>query len=1033
MFVSIKRLSVHHTLAALVMAVFSQALFAANDPADTLETIDFARDIRPILGNNCLKCHGPDPSSREADLRLDNLKGILAEIAPGIHPVVPGEPEESELFLRITEPFPEDRMPPPETGLKLTSLEIDLLRQWIQDGAPWQEHWSLEPPHEPIPPVLENQDWPRADLDRFVLSRMHQAGLSPNPPADRYTLIRRLSLDLIGLPPTPEQVKAFVNSTAPDAYERLVDSLLESPHYGQRWASLWLDLARYADTKGYEADRRRTMWPYRDWVVNALNEDMPFDEFTVEQLAGDLLPNATDKDLVATGFHRNTMTNDEGGTDDEEFRVAAVMDRVNTTMTVWMGMTMGCARCHTHKYDPITHEDYYKFFAIFNNTADTDRMDEEPKLTVLSRSTRDQLATLYTQRDEHRRQLDAMVKPSTYHDPGRTEPKPGPAFVPIIDNLLPSTITPDTDDPWPWSSEKGPHAETRVWTIEAGDLFKQRFFTGMYPSYTVVKGDILSVAVRIDPDAPTRELMLQVHTTDDSWEHRAYWGENLIAFGTDNTPARLSIADRPEPGQWMTLEVQTAALGLSPGDQIDGLAFSQHAGRVSWSRAGVLSTQPTSQDWLTSMSVWLEAEAARDHTGLDENLQVLARTNPADERIVRYYLERVHTPTRLALIEPTTKLVQLTARINELEHSGPSMPIMRELEPDARRTTHLLEKGSYLSPAQEVSPGIPEVFAGITPSEPTNRLELAGWVMHPDNPLTSRVLTNRIWAAFFGTGIVSTLDDFGTQGALPTHPELLDWLALDLIESGWSMKQLCRTIVTSATYRQSSLADSEKYAQDPFNTWLARAPRTRLEAEMIRDSALAVSGLLNETLGGPPVFPPQPDGVWKVVYTGDKWTTSIGPDRYRRALYTFWRRTSPYPSMMSFDAPTRELCVARRIRTNTPLQALITFNDPVFVEAAQALARRMMGEAPSHNDPRSIAARGVFLVLSRPATELELDELISLFAAETERLAPDPQAAAALAGNPPVEAPADAIDTEIAAWTSVALVLLNLDEFLTRD
>ncbi len=812
----------------------------------------------------------------------------------------------------------------------------------------------------------------------------------------------------------------------------MVDRLLDSPHFGERFARLWLDLARYADTKGYEADRRRTMWPYRDWVIDAFNADMPFDAFARRQLAGDLLPDPTQDDLIATGFHRNTMTNDEGGTDDEEFRAAAVIDRTNTTMTTWMGLTMGCAQCHTHKYDPITHDDYYRFYAIFNNTADADRMDEEPKLTVIDERHRAKLDELRRQRNQIEAARLAAVNPSAYTDPGRSNGDSEAGFVPFIDDLLPSSYKQDNETPWPWVKHETPNSGSWSWTIDAGEAFLQRFFTEMFPSYTIVEGDRITTAVLLDPDHPTREIMIQVRRSDGRWLHRAYWGENLIEFGAEGTTERLRLGDLPEAGQWVVLDIPVATIGLAPGMQIDGVAFSQYAGRVSWDRTGIVSEAPITQDWKTSLRAWLDLEATRDFAGLDESLHKIADTEPSDERIVRHYLQQVHEPTRVELAKSREQINAVSAQIAAFENAGPKMPIMRELMGDNRRTTRLLEKGSYLSPAHEVSPGVPAVFADVTSDSPTNRLELADWLVNEENPLTARVTVNRLWECFFGVGIVETTDDFGTQGVLPTNPELLDWLALRFVDSGWSMKELCRTIVTSATYRQSSRASSEKRSIDPTNTLLARAPRFRLDAEFVRDSALAVAGLLSPKLGGPPVFPPQPEGVWSVVYSGDKWTTSKGEDRYRRGLYTFWRRTSPYPSMMTFDAVSREICVARRIRTNTPLQALVTLNDPVFVEAAQALARGMMLTADRPDNLRQIAASGFSLSLMRTASDAEVDELVRLFESEQEGLENDAEAAAALAGAPPVDSPPDATTVDIAAWTSVALVLLNLDEFLTR-
>ena len=665
---------------------------------------------------------------------------------------------------------------------------------------PGSTHWAFQPIERPDPPSVQNESWPRNPIDRFILARLEEEGVSPSPPADRRTLIRRVSLDLIGLPPTPEQVRAFVNDERPGAYRRLVDRLLASPAYGERWASVWLDLARYADSKGYEADRYREIWPYRDWVIDAYNTDMPFDRFTIEQIAGDLLESPTRSQKIATAFHRNTMTNDEGGTVDEEFRVAAVMDRADTTGQVWMGLTMGCAKCHDHKYDPISQREYYQFYAFFNQTADSDKNDDRPTIPV----------------------------------------------------------------PTPTQREEIERIETKIAELQE----------------------------KLPKDASSTKES----TKDES-----------------PNPIRAKIAElkkaRPEP---------------------------------------------------------------------------------------------------------------------------PTVPIMRRLPEDKRRETHILLKGNYQNRGQEVKPGVPEAFHSFPEDAPRTRLGLAKWLVDEDNPLTARVVANRYWARMFGIGLVETEEDFGTQGARPTHPKLLDWLASEFMERGWSRKELCRLIVTSATYRQSSHVSPELYRRDPRNRLLARGPRFRLSAEAIRDQALAISGLLSRKMHGPPVMPPQPDGVWQVVYSGKKWKTSKGEDRYRRGLYTYWRRTSPYPSMSAFDATSRSTCTIRRIRTNTPLQALVTLNDPVYVEAAEALARRIMTETAPDADAAQRAAYGFRLCTARPPTGRELDRIVELYQEELGHYRGKPSAARQMATTHLGPAADELNIAELAAWTVVSNVLLNLDEVLMK-
>jgi len=750
--------------------------------------VDYNRDVRPILSKNCYACHGQDEGTREGGWRLDLRDEALKGLKSGATPIVPGSPDESEILARVTEADESLRMPPRKTGDRLTDAEVAVLRRWVGQGAPYAEHWALvKPVARPLPAVTDRA-WPRNGVDAWVLARLEREGLRPSPEADRFTLLRRASLDLRGLPPTPEEVDAFAADAAPGAYERAVDRFLEDPAYGERWARLWLDLARYADSAGYGSDPLRTIWRYRDWVIEAFNRNLPYDRFTVEQLAGDLLPNPTLDQKVATAFHRNTMTNTEGGTDDEEFRVAAVKDRVDTTWQVWLGLTMGCAKCHTHKYDPIRHEEYYRFYAFFDQTADNDQPDERPVIRV----------------------------------------------------------------PLPGQEEAARRVETRLVVL------------------------------------------------------------------------RLAFAAGP--------------------------------------------------------------------------------LKPLAEEIKRLEKERPAVPT---------------------------VPVMEELPRDRRRVTKLMEKGNYLTPGRVVGPDVPAALPPLPAGVAKDRLAMARWVVGPDNPLPARVAVNRYWAALFGTGLVETEEDFGTQGDLPTHPELLDWLAVEYRSLGWDTKAILRTLVTSAAYRQSSRVTPELLTRDPRNRLMSRGPRFRLDAETVRDQALALGGLLSRKMHGPSVFPPQPDGLWQAAFNGQRtWSTSAGDDRHRRALYTFWRRTVPYPSMAAFDAPSREICAVRRTRTNTPLQAFVTLNDPVYVEAAQAVARRVVAEGGP--TPEGRARYALRLALARPPADEQVDALLRLYRTERDRYAGDRAAAVSLAADPLGPLPAGADPAEMAAWTTAANVLLNLDAVLTK-
>ena len=950
--------------------------------------------------------------------------------------------------MRINAADPDDHMPPPDSGKHLTPEQIALLGRWIDAGAPWRNHWSFEPILRHPLPEVRDEEWCESGIDRFVLARLESEGLSPSPRADRATLIRRVTLDLTGLPPTPEEVRAFLADDAPDAYGRLVDHLLASPRFGERWARVWLDLARYADTRGYEKDAGRIIWPYRDWVIRAFNDDMPFDEFTVKQLAGDLLPDATEDDILATAFHRNTMNNDEGGTDDEEFRVAAVKDRVATTFSVWNGLTVNCAECHTHKYDPITQTEYYQAYAFFDQTADADRPDEEPTRAFGSEEHRAQLARIESEISDLESQIERIVDQGVAMarlGPGlvrsdwpATDPLDNPTAWYWIDDDTPPGVTLMADaraSPWRWiDSDEHPAATGSRSLVRSGPEFTQQFFDTAPIPVTLHEGDRLIATAWLDEADPPREIMLQIHTTDGSWEHRAYWGDNLIGFGADNTGARRPMGALPVRGQWVWIELELDAVNLKPGDQIDGWALSQHGGTVRWDAIGLATTQPPDEAWTESFGVWREIVRAREGVGLPEAVKaaLLADDPTADQSLLveRHYLLHFHRDTRAATRHLDTQLDRLRDEQSRLAAQMTRVPVMSELPAEQRRTTHLLEKGSFLSPGTEVTPGVPEALHQFPESSPRDRLGLAEWLASPDNPLAPRVVVNRFWERFFGRGLVETLEDFGAQGTPPTHPELLDHLALAFIDGGWSIKALCREIVTSSTYQQASDATPEHLERDLYNGLLARGPRFRLEAEMVRDQALGVSGLLSPKMYGPPVYPPQPDGIWQVVYSGESWMTSQGEDRYRRSLYTYWRRTSPYPSMTTFDAPSREVCTPRRLQTNTPLQALVTLNDPVYIEAAQALARRMIAEGGPIASDR--AALGLRLALAREPRRKEVDALLALVADEYETYRDNPTDALTMSTDPLGPLPEGLDPAEAAAWTVAANVILNLDEFLTR-
>ena len=1112
---------------------------------------DFQFVIRPILARNCFACHGPDEAHREADLRLD-----VRDVAVDAGAITPGSPDDSELVGRISSDDPDERMPPADTGKQLSKEEIEQIKQWVADGAPYSRHWSYEPPTRPPLPEVSDPAWIKNPIDSFVLARLDAAGLKPEPEADRPRLIRRLSLDLTGLPPTVEEVDEFVRDERPDAYERVVDRLLASPAYGEHWARKWLDLARYADTVGYEKDARRTIWPYRDWVIDALNSDMPFDQFTIEQLAGDMLPEATTAQIIATAFHRNTMQNDEGGTDDEEFRVAAVIDRVNTTMQVWMGTTMGCCQCHTHKYDPFPHREYYELFAFFNQTADADRYDQEPTLPTpgpdqekFHNSLKQQLAEnkvayeaaaakvdagqskwekslaagvkwqalkltsaksaragqcrvdeegvvrmppLESESDEYSVDCSSELPQVTAIRLEMSADENADIIISQLRAVQPAT-TPSTDAVRYIRVElPGRHDYLALAEVQAFDGEDNVARNGMATqSSTAYDGDaLLAIDGRTDPHYATgRSVTHTAFELGPWWEvdlgkptpidRVALWNRDeyshrlgrsrVTLFDDQRQPVwQQAVHFKPDLSTTLWTNVRpTPPLVRAGADSEQGGALARRAIeshdklRVGWAP----ESQAGGDHWLAAafdaplvaadggMQLRVQFRQVRGDKEIKRSLRsfrVLAtddprakeiaampagiraiaavepeqRTPEQAQRIARYF--RSLSPELQKLVDSRA---DIRRRLKEELHLDKT-PIMKELPEDQRRETHIFVRGSFLTPGEKVEADTPEVFPEFPADAPRNRLGLARWLVDRRNPLTARVTANRHWEELFGAGLVLTSEDFGSQGMLPTHPQLLDWLAVEFMDHGWSLKHLAKTIVMSATYRQSSRLSPEKLRVDPENRLLARGPRHRLSAEQIRDQALFVSGLLSRKMHGPSVMPPQPEGVWAMVYSDERWTTSEGEDRYRRGLYTFWRRTSPYPSAMALDATSRETCTIRRIRTNTPVAAFALLNDPVYVEAAQALARRIMEQGGA--DRASQAEFAFRRVLSRKPSQAEVERLTTLFDAQQKNFNDHPDAAKKMATDPLGPAPDGVPLADLAAWTVVSNVLLNLDETLTN-
>jgi hypothetical protein len=966
--------------------------------AAAAQTPDFERDIQPILKTSCAACHSGDKAM--GALRLDSRTAALRVITPG-------KSKESRFMHRVLGLNGEPRMP---MGGKLTDEQITKLQAWIDAGASWPDelsakdttiskHWAYRKPVQPPVPDVKNRPWVRNAMDNFVMARLEKEGLKPSPEAAREILLRRVYLDLIGLPPSPKEIDAFLADERPDAYERVVDRLLGLPQYGERWARPWLDLARYADTNGFEKDNRRSIWKYRDWVIDAFNRDLPFDRFTIEQIAGDLLPQHTTEELIATGFHRNTMWNEEGGVDKEETHWENLVDRVSTTSTVWLGSTIGCAQCHNHKYDPFTQKEHYRLLAFFNNSD----MEVAPHGTT----------TKY---------VEAVLDLPTPAQAKRRENLKGE--IKTLETLL-KTRTPELDAAQAqW--ERDVIAAGKEWvvlepkrlTASGGTILKQQrdgavLATGANPRNEIYviesklpAGRITGIRMEALPHeslprgGPGRDPYGNFFLT----EFQAEVDGQTVAFEkpvvddgrlkNKNLPQLWAVdASRDE----VRLPRQIVFASEEPfgrkGDKIR--IHLTHMSEFSGQGMGHFRLSVTTSakpETVANVSAKLRALL---------RIESSQRTPEQSKDLASFY--RGVAPSLEAARD---RLKELKEELDEL--GIVTTLVMRDRKDVEHPTAVMRERGQFISPGETVHAGVPAVLHPLPSGEKPNRLGLARWLVSPDNPLTARVTVNRIWEQYFGRGIVETSEDFGTQGAAPTHPQLLDWLATEFMRQNWSMKAMHRLIVTSAAYRQSSVVTPEMQERDPYNKLLARGPRFRLEAEMIRDVTLATSGLLSKKVGGPSVFPYQPEGIWDIPYSDDKWEISDGEDRYRRGLYTFLRRTAPYPSMLTFDATSREICTVRRIRTNTPLQALTTLNDPAFFEGAQAMAKRVLAEAGG--DTRSRIEYAFRLCTARRPKPAELERIVRWY--EFEKAAQG---------------------SEEKAWTMVSNVLLNLDETLTKE
>ena len=1017
--------------------------FCATLPVSAATKLDFNRDIRPILSDNCFACHGFDAKKRKAGLRLDTPEGALAKNKEGVAAIKPGDDVGSSLVERLLTSDPDEVMPPPESHKKLTPQQIDLLKRWIKEGAAYKKHWAFEPPVKAPVPAIASAAGP---VDAFIAQSLAEHELGFSPEASKEQLLRRATLDLTGLPPTPREVDDFLADQRPDAYERVVDRLLKSVRYGEHMARYWLDVARYGDTHGLHLDNERSMWPYRDWVVRAFNDNLSFDQFTLWQLAGDLLPQATPDQTIASGFNRCNVTTSEGGSINEEWIYRYAVDRTDTTVSVWMGLTAGCAVCHDHKYDPISQKEFYSLYAFFNSAADP-AMDGNILLTqpVLQLSNADQkqrLAALDQAIAAKQGSIREGLAKLNYTDPATAQPPPPIQTSEVIwfEDGFPAGAAVEYAGEQPTTlvgKESGPvYSGEKALKRKGAGVIQDFFATGA--KFEIPPNGKLSAWCYIDPQDKPKSVMLQFHM--GGWNHRAVWGEEgAIPFGQVRTTERVYLGALPEAGSWQKLEVAADRLGLKPGMKVTGYAFTQFAGTVYWDRLAMSSRVDPAKDPQWSWSKWIERNQGRRVEGLPNELQALVRGKKAPEwppaetkRVQDWWFENEYQGARSIVDGARAEKLALEAKKKSLEGTIPATLVMGDL-PQARDAFVML-RGQYDKPGDKVTRGTPAVFPPLPKQDSYNRLDLARWLISPEHPLTARVTVNRFWQQFLGMGLVKTSDDFGSQGAPPSHPELLDWLAIDFRDHGWDVKRLVKQVVMSQAYRQTSRVTPELLAADPENKWLARGPRHRLDAEVIRDQALYVSGLLNPVVGGRGVRPYQPENIWEpVAYSGSNTRTYIrdtGEALYRRSLYTFYKRTAPPPSMTTFDAPSREQVCARRERSNTPMQALALMNDVQHMEAARNFAQRILLEGGESFDQRlNFAFRHVAARYPQASEAAIIENALNEHLA---RYGKDVEAAKKLVSFGDSKADPKIKPEELAAWTLIGNLVLNLDETLNQ-
>ncbi len=1023
-------------LGSLISRVITILAVTFGSAAHADAAVDFNRDIRPILSDKCFTCHGPDATNRKTKMRLDMEATAKVEVRGGHRSIVDGDPEASEIYRRISSDNQAVRMPPAYMGRdKLKPHEIELIKQWIAEGAKWKPFWSFIPPERPTLPEVQAKSWVRNPIDRFILARLEREGLRPSPEADRRTLIRRVTLDLTGLPPTLAEVQSFLDDSSPSAYDKVVDRLLASPRYAERMAFRWMEAARYGDTNGYQTDGPRDMWRWRDWVLDAFKQNMPYDQFTVEQLAGDLLPNASASQKLATGFNRNHRTNGEGGIIPEEYRVEYVADRAQTTSIVWIGLTVGCARCHDHKYDPILQKDFYRLFAYFNNIPNEKGFsfnygNEEPYMKAPLPAQQAKLRDLELAASAAEAKYAALQKTS------ETEQSKWEQGIRSAGSSIDWTVL----DGMQFRATASVSLDGKHSVDTAGDK-KVAYFDYLDP---------FSISAAIKPKDLNGGIVSRAEDYVEGTGQSLHLVDGKLRFydtlrWTD-LGIRMETVEKLKADEWqhvlVTYDGKRKAAGVhiyvNGVEQKTNVLFDQqnepfHVPEKTPIRIGAAGGKffcgEIRDVRIYGRALNGEEAAALSSAGTVAEIAAVPVNERTPQQAAKMRLAFLADGASAKLKMAREQMLAARMERDRFSESIPTVMVMVE-DPKARES-FLLQRGAYDKPGEKVTPGVPAILAQPPPEWPQNRLGLAKWIVSRINPLTARVTVNRFWQSYFGFGIVKTVDDFGSQGEWPTHPELLDWLAVEFMDSGWNVKAMQRLIVTSATYRQASKITPELLEKDPDNRLLARGPRMRLGPEVIRDSALAASGLLAEKLGGPSVKPYQPAGLWQELAGGDGYVQDKGPALYRRSLYTYWKRTVAPPFMANFDSPNREVCTVYENRTNTPLQALDLMNDVTFLESSRKLAERMMLEGGA-----SIPSRlnyGFALLMARQPRDAERQVLLEAFRGFEVKYRDDRKAADEYLQYGEAPRHADLDTGELAAYTTIASLMMNMDAAITKE